>query len=67
LFFLTNPGNQNKKTGKPKKIGEIQTKKINKRNSIIKKAKSKLKSGKPKHKMGEIQTRKKQLFCLDFA
>jgi hypothetical protein len=31
-----------------------------------KKAKSKLESGKHKHKIGEIQRIKKQLFCLDF-
>jgi hypothetical protein len=44
------------------KSGKFKQKKKN--NKL---AQSKLKSEKPKHKISEIQTTKKMLFCLDFA
>jgi hypothetical protein len=54
-------GNPNKNPGNPKKnLRKPITK--NRQNPNIKTAKFKLKFGKPKHKIGEIQKIKKKLF-----
>jgi hypothetical protein len=69
-------GNPNKNPGNPNEMSvKTKQKTIILRNPNIKRTKSKLKSGKPKYKICEIQTIKKLFFfvwfsphcCLDFA